>query len=184
MLIIDVVFPILATAKSYPNTTTILKTQYSNSKKSLQQTCTSLKGAVGHSDCSTCTFITNRTKTDHKHLSSQSPHCFREGTAFHWLHLKKKPFCKNHTLFHTVPLETAKKLAVGVCVNVWMWQVRSQTCPSPTVCMSMMVTMPGTWGLRRVALWGEPSSSGAPEGSVPASWVTTLPTMVRPVFRV
>ncbi len=58
------------------------------------------------------------------------------------------------------------------------------TCPSPTVCVSMMVTTPGWWGLRRVPLWAVPSSSGAPDGRVPASWVTTFPTIVRPVFNV
>lgn len=58
------------------------------------------------------------------------------------------------------------------------------TCPSPTLCVSMMVTTPGLWGLRRFALWGVPSSSGVPAGRVPASCVTTFPTMVRPVFKV
>lgn len=61
----------------------------------------------------------------------------------------------------------------------------THTCPSPTLCVSMTVITPGAWGLRRVVLWGvTPSSSGAPVGRVPASWVTTFPTMVRPVFRV
>lgn len=58
------------------------------------------------------------------------------------------------------------------------------TCPSPTLCVSMMVTTPGLRGERRLVLWGAPSSSGVPAGMVPASWVTTLPTIVKPVFKV
>ncbi len=68
--------------------------------------------------------------------------------------------------------------------NIIMYEWAFRTCPSPTVCVSMMVTTPGWWGLRRVPLWAVPSSSGAPDGSVPASWVTTFPTIVRPVFNV
>lgn len=72
----------------------------------------------------------------------------------------------------------------GKTVLIMLYKWAFLTCPSPTVCVSMMVTTPGWWGLRRVPLWAVPSSSGSPDGTVPASWVTTLPTMVRPVFNV
>lgn len=84
-----------------------------------------------------------------------------------------------------------KQCCISSFTDLQPWQNRSDyslwvflTCPSPTVCVSMMVTTPGWWGLRRVPLWAVPSSSGTPDGSVPASWVTTFPTMVRPVFNV
>lgn len=73
---------------------------------------------------------------------------------------------------------TSKQLTQGQFCDLRL------TCPSPTVWVSMMVTTPGLCGLRRLVLWAALSSSGVTAGSVPANWVTTLPTMVRPVFKV